>query len=56
MTEQYIKKDGKIYLQRIDEQEVSLVELEQQKTFIQQEADERKARIQAEITKITSLK
>jgi len=54
--EKYIKKNGKIYLQRIDEQEVSLEELEEQKKYIDEEAKERKDRIQEQIDKIKSLK
>ena len=53
--EQYIKRDGKIYLQVIEEQEINLLELEQQKVFIQQEADKKKVRVQEQINAVKSI-
>ena len=52
MREEIISKDEKIYLQRIEETEISEKEIEQQIKNIQDSADMRIARLTAQIEKI----
>lgn len=55
MEMKYIKKNGKIYLQIIEERETSVEHLKLKQDNIQAKADAKKAKLQKDIDKINSL-
>jgi len=55
MKEKYIKKNGKVYLQRIEEIEINLDELRQRIQFIEEETNRQKEKIQKQIDQIEDL-